>query len=539
MSFDLTDLNGRKIYEREAGILMPIFSLPGDYGIGDLGDNAKRFIDKLENSNQQLWAMLPNGPVGYGNSPYQAISSCAGNHYFISPDTLIKEGLLTRYEAIRDYGTNKTDIDYGKIFQERRKMLECAYQRWVQSSGHTSQDFLKFKFQNYDWLNDYAQYMALKERYNYKPWYEWPEALKNHDKEALNKAKTENIDNIRFWEFTQYQFDKQWQSLKEYANNKGVKLVGDMPFYINHDSSDVWANRELFELNKDGSISLFSGLPGPNDTNIRWGNPCYNWEKMREDNFSWFAKRMQKGTEMYDIMRIDHAVAFVHYFGIKELNVPGIWYAGPDMYKQSVTNVIDCVARQKNMDIIVENLGNNNQRTHDLYDQLNWMGMRIFDYMIGDTRYGTRNIHIPSLYPQNVAAYTGTHDNESLIGIIASKSEKELEYVKSYLNVKTKDEILWGAIDTLYKSSAAKVILPMQDVLALGNETRICYLDDYEKSWRWRMESLDQFNETIQNKLNGISTISARGWVKEQDVQQKGWEKILNQAIIKRYGNGR
>ena len=537
MSFDLTHLNGRKIYEREAGILMPIFSLPGIYGTGDLGKEARQFIDILHNSNQQLWSMLPNGPVGFGNSPYQAISSCAGNHYFISPELLIEENLLTKEEAIRDYGLDITDIDYAKLFVERRKMLECAYKRWLSQGGHRSQDFLSFKYKNYKWLNDYSQYMAIKEEFDYKPWYMWPEELKNRDKDALMVNKEKNSYAIHFWEFTQYKFFEQWEKLKEYANNKGVKLVGDMPFYINHDSSDVWAHRELFDLNNDGSIKLFSGLPGPENTNIRWGNPCYNWQKMKEDNYKWFAMRMQKSAEMYDIMRIDHAVAFVHYFGIKELEEPGIWYDGPDKYNRSLTDILDAVARQHKMDIIVENLGNNNQRTHDLYDQLNWMGMRIFDYMIGDMRYGSRNIHIPSLYPQNVAAYTGTHDNESLVGIIASKTDEELEYLKSYLRVDKREDILWSAVDTLYKSPAAKVILPVQDILSLDDKSRVCYREDYEKSWRWRLDTFNKFNEKIQDKLRGISTLSARGWIPEEQVKSNGWQDIFHQAIISRYGH--
>lgn len=535
MSFDLVQLNGRKIYEREAGILMPIFSLPGKYGIGDIGKEAKSFIDILNNSNQQLWAMLPNGPVGYGNSPYQGISSCAGNHYFISPETLIKEKLLTSDEAIRDYGTNAQDIDYGKMFIQRKRMLECAYKRWLKQGGHREQAFLTFKYKNHDWLEDYVLFMSIKERFHYRPWYEWPEALKNHEATAINRIRSEDIEKIYFWEFTQYQFFKQWQELKEYANSKGVKLIGDMPFYVNHDSSDVWGNREIFDLNKDGSINLFSGIPGPNNTNIRWGNPCYNWEKMKESNYAWFAQRMQKGAEMYDIMRIDHAVAFVHYYGIKDINTPGQWYAGPDMEHRSVTDIIDAVARQRKMDIIVENLGNNTQRTHDLYDQLNWIGMRIFDYVIGDMHYGTRNIHLPSHYPQNVAAYTGTHDNESLSSIVSSKTEKELEYIKSYLNVKETKDIVWGAIDTLYKSAASKVILPLQDVLSLGNESRICYADDFNRSWRWRLESLNQIDEKIQKRLQGLSVIGARGQVAEEMIQTKGWENILNQAVYNRY----
>ena len=537
MSFDLENLNGRKLYEREAGILMPIFSLPGRYGIGDLGKEARMFIDLLHHSNQQLWAMLPNGPVGYGNSPYQGVSSCAGNHYFISPDLLVEEGLLFRHELRDfDFGTNLRDIDYGKLFETRSQMLKIACQRWIMQGGHRSQEFLAFKFRNYPWLEDYAMYMHLKEKQQHKPWYEWPSALKDRDRETLLRERHDHGDAVLFWEFTQFQFFKQWESLKEYAAERGVKLIGDMPFYVNHDSADVWSRRELFELNPDGSIKLFSGLPGPNDSNIRWGNPCYDWEKMKEDNYGWFAQKMQKASDMYDIMRIDHAVAFVHYFGIKDMSAPGKWYDGPDMYRCSVTDIIDAVARQKKMDIIVENLGNNNQRTHDLYDQLNWMGMRIFDHTVGDMRYGTRNIHLPCMYPQNVAAYTGTHDNESLSGLIASKSDAELEYVKAYLNVNSRKDIIWGAIDTLYKSSAAKVILPVQDVLSLGNESRVCYMDSFERSWRWRLPDFKQFDEIIQKRLNGLTILSGRGWVPEKAVQEQGWQKLLHQAVVNRYG---
>lgn len=539
MSLDLTHLNERKIYEREAGILMPVFSLPGKYGIGDLGIEAREFIDILHDSNQRLWAMLPNGQTGYGNSPYQSVSAFAGNPYFIAPDLLLREGLLQPNETIFDSGTCSTDIDYGKLFDNRYKMLRKAYNRWKSQGGQRSQEFLTFRYRNHNWLEDYAQYMTLKEINNYEPWYKWPSPLKYRDSRILNEVKKQNLDKIYYWEFIQHQFDKQFKQLHKYALEKGVKFVGDMPFYINHDSVDVWAHRELFNLNDDGSVRLFSGLPGPNGTNVRWGHPCYDWDKMHKDNYAWFAQRMQKNAELYDIIRIDHAVAFVHYFGIKEMESPGIWYDGPDMYKRSVTDIINDVACRKKMDIIVENLGNNNQRTHDLYDQLNWMGMRIFGYMIGDMRYGSRNIHIPCYYPQNVAAYTGTHDNETLLGIIAGKSKEELAYVKSYLRVYKKKDILWGAIDTLYKSSAAKVILPMQDVLGLGNESRVCYVDNFEKSWRWRMRDLKEFDVKIQNKLSGLTVLSARSQVQEHEIQTKGWKQIFNQAIMHRYGQGR
>lgn len=185
-------------------------------------------------------------------------------------------------------------------------------------------------------------------------------------------------EDITFWRFTQFQFFRQWEQLKEYAHQKGVKLIGDMPFYVNHDSADVWSRRELFDLNPDGSIKLFSGIPS-GDRDIRWGNPCYDWDRMKAKNYDWLAERIRIGAGMYDIMRIDHAVAFVHYYGIKDDGARGVWYPGPDSDRASATGIIDCVARERNMDIIVENLGNNNQRTHDLYDQLNWLGMRIFN----------------------------------------------------------------------------------------------------------------------------------------------------------------
>lgn len=536
MSFDLTELNGRKIYEREAGILMPIFSLPNRYGIGDIGKSAENFVDCLSNGNQQLWAMLPNNPTGYGNSPYQATSAFAGNHYFISPDGLIAEGLLKPEEVARlDFGSNPQDIDYGKIFVKRQQMLNMAYQRWLAQGGRQSQEFLAFRFKSHTWLDDYALFMAIKETRKYEPWYQWPDDLKFRNPEALQRERTQNADKICFWQFTQYQFFKQWDRLKDYAHQKGIKLIGDVPFYMNYDSADVWGKRELFDLNPDGSLRLVAGIPNGQNSGIRWGNPCYNWQKMQENNYAWFAEKMHQNGNMYDMVRLDHAVAFVHFFGISDYDSRGQWYEGPDMHKRSVTDIIDAVAKQHKMDIIVENLGNNNQRTHDLYDQLNWLGMRIFDFTVGDMHYGTRNIHHPYLYPQNVAAYTGTHDNESLAGIIASKSDADLEYLKAYLRVEKREDIVWGAIDTLYKSSAAKVIIPMQDVLSLGNESRICYADNFEKSWRWRMENADMFSETLQKRLQGLSVLSARGWVQEHEIQSKGWREIYRQAIKNRY----
>ncbi len=535
MSFDLTELNGRKLYEREAGILMPVFSLPGKYGIGDLGNEAHWFIDVLQNSGQQLWAMLPNGPVGYGNSPYQSLSSCAGNHYFISPDKLLGEGLLKPGEmGPFNFGNNTTDIDYGKLFKNREEMLRRAYGRWFAHGGCHSDEFMAFRFKNHGWLEDYAQFMAIKGRLDNKPWYEWDDSVKFRDKNTMSNVRNHLKDDIMYWRFTQFEFFKQWEELKEYAHNHGVKLVGDMPFYVNHDSADVWSHPELFNLNPDGSIKLFSGVP-TKESYIRWGNPCYDWDKMKSENYQWFAERIRMGASMYDMMRIDHAVAFVHYYGITE-DKKAAWLPGPDNERSSVTNIIDCVARERKMDIIVENLGNNNQRTHDLYDQLNWLGMRIFQHTVGDGHYGTRNIHLPQMYPQNVAAYTGTHDNETLAGILSHKSDDELEYMMAYLKAGKREDLVWNAIDALYNSSAAKVIIPIQDVMSLGNDSRICYEDNFEKSWRWRLDKISSISEVMQNRLRGIGVISGRGHMDDARIKGEGWKEIQRKAIRDRYG---
>lgn len=536
MSFDLTELNGRKLYEREAGILLPVMSLPGKYGIGDLGNEARWFIDVLQNSGQQLWAMLPNGPVGYGNSPYQSLSSCAGNHYYISPDKLMEEGLLRPQDLSGlDFGSDPVDIDYGKLFASREKMLRRAFGRWMMQGGHQSDDFLAFRFKNHGWLDDYAMFMSVKGRLENAPWYKWPDGLKFREKNTMCNLRRNLNEDITFWRFTQFQFFRQWEQLKEYAHQKGVKLIGDMPFYVNHDSADVWSRRELFDLNPDGSIKLFSGIPS-GDRDIRWGNPCYDWDRMKAKNYDWLAERIRIGAGMYDIMRIDHAVAFVHYYGIKDDGARGVWYPGPDSDRASATGIIDCVARERNMDIIVENLGNNNQRTHDLYDQLNWLGMRIFQHTVGDMHYGTRNIHLPQMYPQNVAAYTGTHDNETLAGLLAHKSDGDLEYMMTYLKASKREDLVWNAIDALYNSSAAKVIIPVQDVMSLGNESRICYEHDFEKSWRWRLDKISSISKVMQNRLRGIAVLSGRGHMDDARIKSSGWKEIYRKARIDRYG---
>ena len=486
---------------REAGILMPVFSLDSEYGIGDLGPAAYRFTDALHSAGQKLWQILPMNSTGYGDSPYQCLSGFAGNPYMISPEILIDKGWLKKNEADSyDFGNGKK-INYGKLFANRMKMLKIAYSRWKKSSSEN--EYLnEVKSQNEYWLTNYALFSALKAYNGGRSWIQWENTPDNA--EELNAE-------IQFQIYCQYEFFSQWQALRQYANQNSVRIIGDMPFYVSADSADVWGRRNEFLVSEDGVTQKFlAGVPADSiaDKDRCWGNMIYNWDTMEADGFSWWRERAKLFSRMYDIIRVDHVIAFVRYYAISSDSSEGNWYIGPDAENAKVSAILTEEANKTDTEIIAEDLGSVNDRVRSLIIELNWHCTRVLHYSFNN-KYGARNSHITYNHPQLSAVYTGTHDNQTTVDYVRSKTDEQLQFIMNYLKLTDRRKLPWALIEEAYRSPGIKAIIPMQDILGLDDNTRNVYQNNNDKSWKWRINH-GQFNEELQCKLRSMAETCGR-----------------------------
>lgn len=486
--------------------MLSITSLPSSYGIGTLGEVAYRFVDQLVDMKQRYWQVLPIGPTSFGDSPYQSISAFAGNPYLIDLDDLVKEGLLER-EEIRGFhwGTNEADIDYATIYANRFKVLQMAYGRFQTDE----EAFRLFQEKNQYWLEDYALFMALKFHFQEKEWQSWDEELRNHEKEALEEYRKILHNEVLFWKFLQYEFFKQWEQLKKYANSRGIQLIGDLPFYVALDSADVWANRENFLLNEDGSPNGVAGVPPDSFTaeGQIWGNPIYDWSRMEEKGFAWWQARMKQNAELFDVIRLDHFVAITKYYIIpqnaKDAKA-GKWRKGPG---KKWTEAMETVIGDTHM--IVEDMG---LRTpvagvKKLMAKTGWPGIKILMFAFDED---TSNEHLPHNYTDsNLVVYAGTHDNETIVGYFYDKTEYELAYLYEYLNIRYKEEIPDALIRLAYSSIADVAIIQMQDLLKLGNEARMNAPSTVGHNWRWRIGT-DALSEERKAWIRTLATVYRR-----------------------------
>ena len=360
--------------KRGAGILLPISSLPSSYGIGTFGEEAYRFVDQLVEAKQKYWQVLPIGPTSYGDSPYQSFSAFSGNPYFIDLDLLIDEGLLEKKEVLAlDWGSDETEIDYGVIYQNRFKVLKKAFKR---SSHIDKEEYKEFCTKNTYWLDDYSLYMAVKSTFDNKEWTLWEDSIRNRELQAVEKYKTELKEEIEFWKFCQYKFCEQWKKLKQYANMKGIKIIGDIPLYVAMDSADVWVHGRLFELDERKNPVNVAGVPPDafSATGQRWGNPLYDWKAMENENFCWWRERMKTNAELYDVIRIDHFIGIVRYYSIP-VSCPtaqvGKWKQGPGA---KLTNAIQ--ESIGDSEIIAEDLGLVVPSVRRLIQKTGWPGMK-------------------------------------------------------------------------------------------------------------------------------------------------------------------
>lgn len=490
--------------ERSSGILMHVSSLPGKYGIGTFGKEAYNFVDFLEKAGQKHWQMLPLGQTSYGDSPYQSFSAFAGNPYFIDFDLLEEEGLIKKkdYESL-DFGNNEIEIDYGKLFVNRYKVLRKSYEN---SNNRYGKEILEFKKENNFWIEDYSLYMAVKSHFGLVSWQEWDNDIRLREEKALNKYKKMLKDEIEYWIFIQFLFFKQWEALKSYANSKEVKIIGDIPIYVAEDSADVWSNPKFFNLDKDMKPITVAGCP-PDPfavTGQLWGNPIYDWKYIHETGYLWWIDRMRESFKMYDVVRIDHFRGFEGYYEIPYGDKTaefGTWVKGPDIH---LFNAIKDALGDVN--IIAEDLGNITDEVIKLREATNFPGMRILQFAFG----GEESIDLPHNYIENCVSYTGTHDNDTIMGWYnESSKKKDREKAKKYLNLTYEEGIAKGMIRGIWSSKSYLAIAQMQDFLALGNEARMNVPSVLGGNWLWRIKKED-INDRLAKEIYDITKIYGR-----------------------------
>lgn len=467
---------------RTSGVLMPIFSLSSDYGIGTLGKEAYNFVDFLSKAGQTYWQILPVGVTSFGDSPYQSFSSYAGNPYFIDLDLLIEDGLLKKEEVTAlNWGEDPGAVDYEIMYQNRYKILKVAYSRFV---GNIPNDYYEFVKENDWWLQDFSLFCAIKDYHNGASFDYWDEGLKLRKEDALQKAKEELADKISFYKMIQYLFFKQWNKLKSYANKKGVKIIGDIPIYVAYDSADVWSDPKQFLLDSDLKPTLVAGCPPDafSDDGQLWGNPLYNWDYMEKNGYSWWIKRIGFATKLYDVVRIDHFRAFSAYFSIPygdENAKGGEWVKGPG--KKLFTAINNALGKP---DIIAEDLGTIDEDVRDLLKFTGFPGMKVLQFAFSPD---CESSYLPHNIPKNCVVYTGTHDNDTAMGYIENASEGEAEFVRRYLRIDKNDSFNWELIKSALATPADTVILQMQDFLGLDNSARINKPSTSEGNWQWRI----------------------------------------------------
>ena len=481
--------------KRAAGILLPITSLPSKYGIGCFSKSAYDFVDWLKDAGQTYWQILPICPTSYGDSPYQSFSTFAGNPYFISLEALIEEGVLTKEECdAADFGDNDIDINYEKIYYARYPLLRKAYERSDISKNPAYQQFIS---NNGWWLNDYALFMALKNFFGGKSWTEWPEDIRLRWGYSLDYYNRELYFDIEFQKYLQFKFIEQYKALKKYANDNGIQIVGDIPIYVAMDSADTWANPELFQLDEKNVPTAVAGCPPDAfaaDGQL-WGNPLYRWDYHKQTGFKWWLSRMWYVFQLYDVTRIDHFRGFDEYYSIPYGNktaAGGHWEKGPGI------DLFRCMEQNLGWhEVIAEDLGYVTDTVRQLVRDSGFPGMKVLEFAFDSRDTGSANDYLPHNYIENCVVYTGTHDNETVVGWFGCITEEEMQMVRDYLcdqHTPLKD-LYKSFIATAMRSAAKSCIIPMQDWLGLDNRYRMNQPSTIGINWRWRV------TETQLNKM--------------------------------------
>ena len=492
--------------KRQCGMLLPVSSLPSRYGIGAFSKEAYEFVDLLCETDQKLWQILPLGPTGYGDSPYQSFSTFAGNPYFIDLERLTEEGLLTEEECeAYDWGSETDTVSYDKIYRGRFALLKKAYGRYSLAGDEGFQEFYD---KNSFWLKDYALYMAIKDKKSGQCWSDWEADIRLRQEDAIRKYEEMLEDDIRFYMFVQYLFRTQWMALKKYANEKGIQIIGDIPIYVSFDSVDVWAGPELFQLDGDRIPLAVAGCPPDafSADGQLWGNPLYDWAYHKKTGYRWWIDRLRAQFELFDIVRIDHFRGFDAYYSIPyedETAVNGHWEKGIgiDLFKSIKKELGE-------MPIIAEDLGYVTDSVKKLLEDTGYPGMKVLQFAFDSREAGC---YLPYKYPQNCAVYTGTHDNDTVAGWYEKLRKEDKETAQAYLNNyhTPQEEIYWDYICCALSSVADTCIIPVQDYLGLGSQARINTPSVPSGNWKWRMEK-GAFSDELKKKIKVLAGIYGR-----------------------------
>jgi 4-alpha-glucanotransferase len=504
-------------FPRSSGILLHPTSLPGRFGVGDLGDEAYRFVDFLSASNQSLWQVLPLGPTGYGDSPYQCFSAFAGNTLLISPERLVHDGLLSAEDLALAPAFDEEKVDFGNVINFKNALFKKAFERFRQmTNASLREDFEQFSQRASSWLDDYALYRALKDAQGGKAWNEWETQLARREKAALAQAREHLREEVEAQKFYQFLFFKQWAALKAYCREHQVKLVGDIPIFVARDSADVWMNPDQFKLDEAGNPLVVAGVPPDyfSTTGQLWGNPIYNWDRMLADGFRWWIERVRATLEIFDIVRIDHFRGFAASWEIpgkdktaehgRWVNVPG---------RELFTAIKQALG---DLPIIAEDLGVITPDVEALRDDFGLPGMRILQFAFGGD---TKNKDLPHNYVHNSVVYTGTHDNDTTVGwftsVVGAGSTRNMEQIErernfslDYLN-SDGHEIHWDFIRAVLASVSDTAIIPLQDLLGLDTEARINLPNSTTGNWAWRYKT-DALAFEVRERLKRLTQIYGR-----------------------------
>ena len=491
------------MYERSSGVLLHISSLPGQHGIGDFGSGAYEFVDFLYKAKQKYWQVLPLGLTGYCNSPYSSFSAFAGNPYFIDLDELIKSGYLSKEDVINAGFSQENSIAYDYLYENKVSLLRQAYKN---AKEEIKEDLEHFHHKHYSWIDGFSLYMSLKELYEYRSWKDWDNVHRKYHSPEVMEHKENNREEMNFWVFTQYCFYKQWFALKKYANNLGIKIIGDLPIYVSKDSADVWSNPSLFHFDEELMPITVAGNPPDafSPTGQLWGNPIYNWDAMEKDGYKWWIYRIKQSLQFYDTLRIDHFRGFESYWEIKygaENAMEGRWVKGPgiklfDKIKEELGEV----------DIIAEDLGVSSDDVKELLHRTGYPGMKVLQFAFdieGDSE------HLPHNYNKKTVVYTGTHDNPPVNGWLKTASDEEKAFARKYFHQCSNEETHWAFIRGAWSSTAYLAIAQMQDFLGLDEMARMNTPSTIGCNWTWRLRSEDLSTE-LAEKIAELTTLYRR-----------------------------
>jgi 4-alpha-glucanotransferase len=504
-------------FKRSSGILLHPTSLPGRFGVGDLGGEAYRFVDWLAAAGQSFWQIMPLGPTGYGDSPYSSFSAFAGNTNLVSPEKLVESGLLADTDIEAPPGLPAERVDYGEVIEYKRGLLEKAFRNFktkVREDEGLRGDYEGFTGFASVWLDDYAFFAALKDEHKGEPWNTWALGIARREAAALDGARVRVAEQVQAHKFFQYVFFQQWLKLKRYANERGVRVVGDMPIFVAHNSADVWARPELFKLKEDGSPSVVAGVPPDafSATGQLWGNPIYDWERMRGDGFAWWAARVGETLKIVDVVRLDHFRGFAAYWEVPaehETAEHGRWVEAPGR------EVFGAMKRAvgEELPIVAEDLGTITPDVHALRDEFDFPGMRVLQFAFGGDPHDT---HLPHEYVQDTVAYTGTHDNDTVVGWFRQRSredapeweKRERELCLKYLGTDGA-EINWDFIRAAQMSVAVVAVAQLQDVLGLPSDARMNTPASTEGNWAWRFDA-GALTDELAARLRDMTFIYGR-----------------------------